>query len=66
MQPGQVRHEVKEVSRLDGHHGPVWRCEFDDDGQMLGTTGDDGRLLLWRRQPSGEWALNGELALKRS
>jgi nucleoporin SEH1 len=33
---------------------------------MLGTTGDDGRLLLWRRQPSGEWALNGELALKRS
>ncbi|KFX93856.1 hypothetical protein V490_04632 [Pseudogymnoascus sp. VKM F-3557] len=62
---GQVPHVVKEMTKLDGHHGPVWRCQFDDDGQMLGTTGDDGKLLLWRRQPSGQWALNGELAMKR-
>lgn len=65
FQPGQVPHVVKEVAKLDGHHGPVWRCEFDDDGQMLGTTGDDGKLLLWRRQPNGQWCLNGELAMKR-
>jgi nucleoporin SEH1 len=64
-QPGQVQHVVKEVAKLDGHHGPVWRCKFDDDGQMLGTTGDDGKLLLWRRQPNGQWCLNGELAMKR-
>lgn len=64
-QPGQVQHVVTEVARLDGHHGPVWRCKFDDDGQMLGTTGDDGKLLLWRRQPNGQWLLNGELAMTR-
>ena len=62
---GVVPHVVKEMTKLDGHHGPVWRCQFDDDGQMLGTTGDDGKLLLWRRRPNGQWALNGELAMKR-
>lgn len=63
--PGQVQHSVTEVAKLDGHRGPVWRCEFDDDGQMLATSGDDGKVLLWRRQPDGKWTLNGELVMRR-
>lgn len=63
---GQVRHTVREVGRLEAHHGPVWRCEFDKDGQLLGTTGDDGRLVTWRRKPDGSWAQSGELGLARS
>lgn len=63
---GEVDHAVKEVSRLDANRTPVWKVEFDDDGQLLGSTGDDGRLMLWRREPSGVWSRSAELALNRS
>lgn len=62
---GCVRHEVKEVATLDLHRCPVWRCQFDEDGQVLGSCGDDGRVLLWRRKPHGGWALSAELGLIR-
>ncbi|KAL3428403.1 nuclear pore protein [Phlyctema vagabunda] len=64
--PGQVKHVAREVSRLDAHRSPVWRVDFDDDGQLLGSTGDDGRVLLWRREPSGIWSKSSELAMNRS
>lgn len=60
---GQVSHIVKEVSRLDAHRGAVWRVDFDDDGQMLGSTGDDGKLMLWRRRPNGAWSQSSVLAM---
>ncbi|KAI5463770.1 WD40-repeat-containing domain protein [Mariannaea sp. PMI_226] len=62
-QPGQVKHVFREISRLDNHRIPVWRVGFDDDGQILGTTGDDGRLLCYRQKPDGEWAKSSELAM---
>ncbi|KAK1477158.1 nuclear pore protein [Colletotrichum cuscutae] len=43
-QPGQVKHVFKEVAKLDSHRTPVWRVGFDDDGQILASTGDDGKL----------------------
>jgi nucleoporin SEH1 len=64
-QAGQVPHEVTEVAKLDAHRTAVWRVNFDDDGQMIGTTGDDGKVLLWRRQPNGSWIQSGELAMNR-
>lgn len=63
---GHVKHVVKEVSKLDAHRSPVWRLDFDEDGQLLGSTGDDGRVLLWRREPSGIWSKSSELAMNRS
>lgn len=65
-QAGQVAHVVKEVSKLDVNRTPVWRVNFDDDGQLLGSTGDDGKLILWRREPSGVWSKSSELAMNRS
>ncbi|KAK1777493.1 hypothetical protein QBC45DRAFT_330585 [Copromyces sp. CBS 386.78] len=44
QQPGQVRHVVTEVARLDSHRTPVWRVGFDDDGQILGSVGDEGNF----------------------
>ncbi len=64
--PGQVQHVVTEVARLTGHRSQVWRCEFDADGRMLTTAADDGRVLMWRRLPSGEWDLHGELMVRRA
>jgi nucleoporin SEH1 len=51
-QPGQIPHAAQEVSRLDSHRTPVWRVGFDDDGQILGSTGDDGRMGCGRRAAS--------------
>ncbi|CAM1511589.1 Fc.00g091020.m01.CDS01 [Cosmosporella sp. VM-42] len=62
-QPGQVKHNSREISRLDNHRTPVWRVGFDDDGQILGSTGDDGRLLCYRQTPDGAWAKSSELAM---
>lgn len=64
--PGQVVHVVREVSKLEANRTPVWRVDFDDDGQLLGSTGDDGKLMLWRREPSGVWSRSAELALKKT
>jgi nucleoporin SEH1 len=63
---GQVLHIAQEVSKLEANRIPVWRVDFDDDGQLLGSTGDDGKLMLWRREPSGVWSRSAELALKKT
>ena len=64
--PGEVLHLAKEVSKLEANRTPVWRVEFDDDGQLLGSTGDDGKLMLWRRAPSGTWKKSAELSMSRN
>jgi nucleoporin SEH1 len=63
---GEVVHVATEVSKLETNRSPVWRVDFDADGQLLGSTGDDGKLALWRRGPSGVWSKSSELAMSRS
>ncbi|KAF4334463.1 nuclear pore [Fusarium beomiforme] len=65
-QPGQVKHNFQEISKLDNHRTPVWRVGFDDDGHILGSTGDDGRLLCYRQTPNGTWAKSSELAVQKA
>lgn len=65
-QPGQVKHTFRELSRLDNDRKPVWRVGFDDDGQILGTTGDDGKLLCYRQTPDGSWSKSSELAIVKA
>ncbi|KAH9908632.1 putative nuclear pore protein [Xylariomycetidae sp. FL2044] len=61
-QPGQVVHTVREVSKLD-HKSPVWRVGFDADGHILGSVGDAGKLVCYRRAPDGTWAKSSELGM---
>lgn len=65
-QPGAVAHAAREISRLDNHRTPVWRVGFDDDGQILGTTGDDGKLLCYRQTPDGSWAKSSEMVMMKT
>ncbi|RYP61566.1 hypothetical protein DL771_010087 [Monosporascus sp. 5C6A] len=65
-QPGQITHKVKELSKLDLHHSPVWRVGFDDDGQILGSVGDDGKLICYRQTPDGTWAKSSELGMMKT
>ncbi|RCI13754.1 hypothetical protein L249_8084 [Ophiocordyceps polyrhachis-furcata BCC 54312] len=62
----QVKHQVAEISRLDSHRTPVWRVAFDDDGQILGSAGDDGRLLCYRQAHDGSWAKSSELVMVKA
>jgi nucleoporin SEH1 len=62
-QPGQIRHVMTEISRLDCHRTPVWRVGFDDDGQILGSVGDEGKLMCYRQKPDGAWAKSTEMAM---
>ncbi|KAL1843371.1 hypothetical protein VTJ49DRAFT_1958 [Mycothermus thermophilus] len=63
--PTPVRHVATEISRLDYHHTPVWRVGFDDDGQILASVGDEGRLMCYRQKPDGTWAKSTEMAMVR-
>ncbi|KAM3510066.1 hypothetical protein MY11210_006072 [Beauveria gryllotalpidicola] len=65
-QPGAVTHTAREISRLDNSRTPVWRVGFDDDGQILGTTGDDGKLLCYRQTPDGSWAKSSEMMMMKT
>ncbi|KAH7328361.1 putative nuclear pore protein [Stachybotrys elegans] len=65
-QPGQVKHSFRETSKLDNHRTPVWRVGFDDDGQILGSTGDDGRLLCYRQTPDGSWVKSSEVVMAKA
>ncbi|KAN0104504.1 WD40 repeat-like protein [Hyaloscypha variabilis] len=62
---GEVLHVVTEVSKMPANRVP-WKVGFDHDGQVLGSTGDDGKLALWRREPSGVWSKSSELAMAMS
>lgn len=64
-QPGQVKHVAEEISKLNSHRTPVWRVGFDDDGQVLGSVGDDGKLMCYRQTPDGTWAKSAELAMMK-
>ncbi|KAI0399532.1 WD40-repeat-containing domain protein [Xylaria palmicola] len=65
-QPGQIEHAVTELSTLDAHQSPVWRVGFDDDGQILGSVGDEGKLMCYRQTPSGAWAKSSELGMMKT
>lgn len=67
-QPGTATHTAREIARLDNHHHrtPVWRVGFDDDGQILGTTGDAGKLLCYRQTPDGGWAKSSEMMMMKT
>lgn len=66
VREGEISHVAKEVSKLDANRAPVWRVEFDVDGILLASTGDDGKTTLWRRQPSGIWSKSAQLGTTRS
>ncbi|GAW18622.1 hypothetical protein ANO14919_081010 [Xylariales sp. No.14919] len=65
-EPGQIEHTVTEISKLDAHRSPVWRVGFDDDGQILGSVGDEGKLMCYRQMPSGAWAKSSELGMMKA
>lgn len=64
-QAGNVPHVMKPLSTLESHRTPMWRVGFDDDGQILGCVGDDGKLICFRQQADGRWTKSSEIGIMK-
>lgn len=62
---GQVPHHISLLSILENHRSPMWRVGFDDDGQILGCTGDDGKLLCFRQTSNGQWLKSSQIGVAK-
>lgn len=60
-----IKHRVQEMSKLENNRTPMWRVSFDDDGQILGSVGDDGKLICYRQASDGSWFKSSEIGLQR-
>ncbi|KAF2236960.1 putative nuclear pore protein [Viridothelium virens] len=45
----RIKHDVKLVSELHEHEGAVWRVGFSPMGDVLISSGDDGKIRTWKR-----------------
>lgn len=66
VQVGVIPHKIQQVGLHDKDRTPVWRVSFTADGQILGSSGDDGKLILYRKKPDGLWAKYSELGVDRA
>lgn len=64
-QAGHIPHNVSILSNLENHRSPMWRVGFDDDGQILGCVGDDGKLLCFRQTSTGQWIKSSEIGVNK-
>ncbi|ROW02168.1 hypothetical protein VSDG_02608 [Cytospora chrysosperma] len=64
-QAGNILHTMRYLSTLENHRTPMWRVGFDDDGQILGCVGDDGKLMCFRQQADGRWTKSSEIGITK-
>lgn len=64
-QAGHIPHTISTLSNLENHRSPMWRVGFDDDGQILGCVGDDGKLLCFRQNSNGQWIKSSEVGVAK-
>ncbi|KAJ2903597.1 Nucleoporin SEH1 [Zalerion maritima] len=65
-QQGVIAHVIHEVGKHEKNRIPIWRVNFTWDGQILGSSGDDGKLVLYRKKPNGTWAKYSELGVDKA
>ena len=47
--------EVRELARLEDHRSVVWRVAWSITGTILGSSGDDGCVRLWKANYLNHW-----------
>ncbi|KAI7872205.1 WD40-repeat-containing domain protein [Spinellus fusiger] len=52
---GHRSFHVELVASLEDHHAEVWRVEWNVTGTILSSSGDDGKLRLWKADIHGQW-----------
>jgi len=43
------------VAEMNDHNAEVWRVEWNLTGTVLASSGDDGRVRLWKASHAGTW-----------
>eukprot|EP00003_Mantamonas_plastica_P033223 TRINITY_DN939_c0_g1_i1.p1 TRINITY_DN939_c0_g1~~TRINITY_DN939_c0_g1_i1.p1 ORF type:complete len:128 (-),score=44.87 TRINITY_DN939_c0_g1_i1:39-422(-) len=46
---------VEKVAEFGDHQSEVWRVEWNVTGTILASSGDDGKVRLWKSNLNGEW-----------
>ncbi|XP_037091547.1 nucleoporin SEH1-like [Pollicipes pollicipes] len=52
---GGGAYEVRELARLEDHRSVVWRVAWSITGTILGSSGDDGCVRLWKANYLNHW-----------
>jgi len=52
-QGDQLKIEI--VGNFDDHQAEVWRVEWNVTGTVLSSSGDDGKVRLWKANYLGQW-----------
>jgi len=55
IQPEKQKVEAKDVASFNDHGAEVWRVEWNITGTILASSGDDGKVRLWKTDFSNEW-----------
>jgi len=56
-----VKPDITLIATLQDHETQVWRVEWNLTGTILSSTGDDGRVRLWKANYIGTWRCIGDL-----
>ena len=58
--------EVQMVADFPDHKAEVWKVSWNSTGTILSSTGDDGKIRLWKCAINGEFQLFSIIATPRS
>ncbi|KAI9252956.1 WD40-repeat-containing domain protein [Phascolomyces articulosus] len=51
----QQQMQIELVAAFNDHHAEVWRVEWNVTGTILSSSGDDGKIRLWKAGSDGVW-----------
>ncbi|KAI5816839.1 WD40-repeat-containing domain protein [Pyronema omphalodes] len=60
------RWNVEKVADFGDHRSEVWKVAWNATGTILSSTGDDGKIRLWKAAINGEFQLLGIVATPKS
>lgn len=59
--PGVSRFEIRSIGQFSDHQSQVWRVSWNITGTILASSGDDGRVRLWKGNYVDNWQCIAEL-----
>ncbi|KAI8149293.1 WD40-repeat-containing domain protein [Fennellomyces sp. T-0311] len=64
--PGQRQMHIEMVAAFNDHHAEVWRVEWNITGTILSSSGDDGKIRLWKAGSDGVWRQMAAISANQS
>ncbi|KAF0336924.1 WD40 repeat-like protein [Gigaspora margarita] len=58
-------YSVENIAMLPDHGVEVWKVEWNITGTILSSSGDDGKVRLWKSSHNGEWKCMSVISYER-